>query len=60
MSGRSITLEAIHKSTIARNTRQRYGLAGAASIPPYHCEVEVRDLTLYEQLATTATAEVTP
>jgi hypothetical protein len=45
---------------IARNTRQRYGLAGAVSIPPYPGEVEVRDLTLYEQLVTTTTAaEVT-
>jgi transposase len=44
---------------IARNTRHRYGLAGTAAIPPYHSEVEVRDLTLYEQLTTPSPEEVT-
>ena len=35
---------------IARNARQRYALAGANAVPPYGNEVEVRDLTWYEQL----------
>lgn len=43
---------------IARNARQRYGLAGATSVPPYQNDVQVRDLALYEQLAASAAPEV--
>jgi hypothetical protein len=45
---------------IARNARQRFGLAGAASIPPYESDVEVRDLLLYEQLTEPSATEVSP
>lgn len=45
---------------IARNTRQRFALAGATSIPPYESDVEVRDLLLYEQLTEPSVTEVTP
>jgi transposase len=46
---------------IARNVRQRFALAGAASVPAYQNDVQVRDLALYEQLAVLASvAEVNP
>ena len=44
---------------IARNARKRYALAGTDPSSPLHQEVEIRDLALYERLATPAAAEVT-
>lgn len=44
---------------IARNARHRFGLAGAVNAVPYHNDVEVRDLSLYEQLVDTVPVEVT-
>lgn len=43
---------------IARNARQRFALAGAATTPPYQNDVQVRDLSLYEQLLAEPVAEV--
>jgi transposase len=45
---------------IARNTRHRFGLAGTPTLPPYVNEVEIRDLSLYEQLACSSAPEANP
>lgn len=45
---------------IARNTRQRFALAGTSAVVADIGEVQVRELTLYEQLAAHAAPEVTP
>lgn len=42
---------------IARNARQRYALAGTATVTSYENDVEVRDLAFYEQLAVGAASE---
>jgi len=42
---------------IARNVRHRYGLAGVPAAPAEEPAVEVRDLSLYEQLLAAPAAE---
>jgi hypothetical protein len=42
---------------IARNTRHPFWLAGARSVPAYVDEVEIRDLSLYEQLVADVATE---